>query len=61
VGVPERDLLIAAGLAAGDEEFEELFANYVAERARAADDPIDRHLFEIVDGDLVPLRSAASV
>jgi hypothetical protein len=61
VGVPERDLLIAAGLAAGDEEFEDLFANYVAERAGAADEPIDRHLFEIVDGDLVPLRSASSV
>ncbi len=59
VGLPERDLLIAAGLAGGDEEFEGLFADYVAERAHAADEPIDKHLFEIVDGDLVSLRSAS--
>src|ERR1035437_7870857 len=29
IGLPERDLLIAAGLAAGDDEFASLFADYV--------------------------------
>jgi hypothetical protein len=57
VGVPERDLLIAAGLADGDDEFAEMFANYVADRSRGADEPIDHHVFELVDGNLVPLRS----
>ena len=61
VGLPERDLLIAAGLAEGDDEFAEMFANYVADRAGSADEPIDHQVFEIVDGDLVPMRSASRV
>ena len=55
VGVPERNLLIAAGLADGDDDFAELFADYVADRSRGADEPIDHHVFELVDGDLVSL------
>lgn len=54
IGLPERDLLIATGLAGGDDEFEALFAAYVADRSRGADDPIDPRLFELVDGELVP-------
>jgi hypothetical protein len=55
VGVPERDLLIAAGLADGDDEFAEMFADYVADRSHGADEPIDHHVFELVDGELVPM------
>jgi hypothetical protein len=57
IGLPERDLLIAAGLAEGDDEFASLFADYVADRARAADDPIDDRLFELVDGELVAFEA----
>jgi hypothetical protein len=57
VGVPERDLLIAVGLADGDDEFVGMFVAYVEDRALNADEPIDQHVFELVDGDLVPLRS----
>jgi len=31
----------------------EMFADYVADRARAADEPIDSRVFELVDGELV--------
>ena len=55
VGVPERDLLVAARLADGDDEFASMFADYVADRARAADEPIDSRVFELVDGELVAL------
>ena len=53
IGVPERDLLVAARLADGDDEFASMFADYVADRARAADEPIDSRVFELVDGELV--------
>ena len=56
VGLPERDLVIAAGLADGDDEFASMFADYVADRARAADEPIDDRIFELVDGELVPFE-----
>jgi hypothetical protein len=59
VGLPERDLLIAAGLADGDEDFAALFGHYVADRAQAADDPIDDRIFELVDGELVEFRAAS--
>jgi hypothetical protein len=55
VGVPERDLLVAARLADGDDEFASMFADYVADRARAADEPIDSRVFDLVDGELVAL------
>lgn len=57
IGLPERDLLIAAGLAEGDDDFASLFADYVADRAHAADDPIDDRIFELVDGELVALEA----
>ena len=59
VGLPERDLLIAAALVDGDEEFAAMFGDYVADRARSADDPIDERVFELVDGELVELEVVA--
>ena len=53
IGVPERDLLVAARLADGDDEFASMFADYLADRSRAADEPIDSRVFELVDGELV--------
>jgi hypothetical protein len=58
VGLPERDLLIAASLAEGDDEFAALFGCYVADRMNAADDPVDERVFELVDGELVILTVA---
>ena len=55
VGLPERNLLVAARLGEGDDEFASLFADYVADRARAADEPIDSRVFELLDGELVAL------
>ena len=60
IGLPERNLLIAAGLADGDDEFASMFADYVADRARAADEPIDGRVFELVDGELVQLEGGPS-
>ena len=57
IGVPERDLLTAAGLADGDDEFASMFADYVADRARDADEPIDDRIFELLDGELVPFEA----
>ena len=56
VGLPERDLLIAAGLTDDDAEFAAMFAAYVADRAGSADDPIDGRVFELIDGELVEFR-----
>jgi hypothetical protein len=59
VGLPERDLLVAARLAEGDDEFGAMFAHYIADRARAADEPIDSRVFELVDGALIPVTEAS--
>jgi hypothetical protein len=53
IGLPERDLLIAASLVEGDEEFAAMLAAYVADRWESADEPVDGGLFELVDGELV--------
>lgn len=53
VGIPERHLLVAATLRPDDAGFAELFADFVIEQSGGADEPIDRRLFEIVDGRLV--------
>ena len=58
IGLPERDLLIAAGVAEGDDEFALMFADYVADRANADDEPIDDRVFELVDGELIPLEAS---
>lgn len=52
VGIPERDLLVAAGLTAGDEEFAALFAEFVRGHADGSDQPLDRRVHELVDGEL---------
>jgi len=54
IGLPERDLLIAAGLVEGDDDFAALFAAYVAERSVDAEDPLDERTFELLDGELAP-------
>jgi hypothetical protein len=53
VGIPERHLLVAGTLRTGDDEFASLFADFVLEQSGGADEPIDRRVFEIVDGRLV--------
>ena len=57
VGLPERDVLIATGLAVDDVEFVAMFAEYVADRALAADEPIDGRVFELIGGELVELQA----
>jgi hypothetical protein len=56
IGLPERHLLIAGALRAGDEEFAALFGEFVLEQSGAADEPVDRRVFELVDGQLVEFR-----
>ena len=53
VGIPERHLLAAASLRANDPGFAAMFAEFVVEQSGGADEPIDRRVFEIVDGRLV--------
>jgi hypothetical protein len=53
VGVPERDLLIAASMPPGDDDFGGLFASFIIEHSGGADEPIDRRVFELSDGLLV--------
>jgi len=53
IGIPERDLLAAAALRPEDAEFAALFSEFVIEQSGGADEPVDRRLFEIVDGQLV--------
>jgi hypothetical protein len=57
VGLPERDLLIATAVAADDHEFAGMFADHVADRAQAADEPIDGRVFELVKGELVEFEA----
>ncbi|HEX5824233.1 MAG TPA: DUF1444 family protein [Candidatus Limnocylindrales bacterium] len=60
VGIPERHVLIAGALRPGDEEFATLFAEFVVEHSGGADEPIDRRVFEIVDGRLVEFSGSAT-
>ena len=53
MGLPERHLLTAGSLRTGDEDFAALFADFTVEQSGGADEPIDRRVFEIVDGRLV--------
>jgi hypothetical protein len=53
VGLPERHLLVAGALRPGDEAFASLFADFVVESSGGADEPVDRRVFELVDGRLV--------
>jgi hypothetical protein len=53
IGIPERHLLTAASLRPGDDDFAALFAEFIVEQSGDADEPIDRRVFELVDGRLV--------
>jgi hypothetical protein len=56
VGLPERDLLVAAALAPGDEEFAALFAEFVQGQSEGADQPLDGRVHELVGGELRPFE-----
>jgi len=58
VGVPERHLLTAGSLRPGDDDFATLFADFIVEQSGGADEPIDRRVFELVDGRLVEFVGA---
>jgi hypothetical protein len=53
IGLPERHLLTAGSLRPDDGDFATLFADFVLEQSGDADEPIDRRVFELVDGRLV--------
>jgi hypothetical protein len=53
IGVPERHLMTAGSLRPGDDDFATLFAEFIVEHSGGADEPIDRRVFELVDGRLV--------
>ena len=53
VGLPDRHLMTAGSLRPGDDDFATLFADFVVEQSGGADEPIDRRVFELVDGRLV--------
>jgi hypothetical protein len=52
VGVPDRDMLVAGAFRPDDQEFATLFADFVADQAGGADEPIDHRVFELVEGEL---------
>jgi hypothetical protein len=56
VALPDRDLLIAGSLVAGDADFAGQLASFVADVSEGAHEPIDRRLFELVGAEyeLVP-------
>lgn len=54
VGVPDRDMLVAGAYHVDDSEFATLFADFVADQAGGADEPIDHRVFELVAGELRP-------
>jgi len=53
IGLPERHLMVAGALRPGDDDFAALFAEFVLEQSGAADEPVDRRVFELVDAQLV--------
>jgi hypothetical protein len=59
IGLPERHLLVAGSLRPDDGEFAALFAEFIVEQSGGADEPIDRRVFELVDGQLVEFAGAA--
>lgn len=58
VGVPERHILTAGSLRPGDDDFAALFADFIVEQSGGADEPIDRRVFELVDGRLIDFVGA---
>jgi hypothetical protein len=60
IGLPERHVLVAGALRPGDDEFAALFAEFVLEQSGAADEPVDRRIFELVNGQLVEFSGLAA-
>jgi hypothetical protein len=60
IGLPERHLMIAGALRPGDDVFAALFAEFVVEHSGGADEPVDRRVFELVDGQLVEFSGLAT-
>ena len=56
IGLPERHLMIAGSLRSSDDEFATLFGEFIVEHSGGADEPIDRRVFELVDGRLVEFQ-----
>ncbi len=52
VALPDRHLLVAGALASDDAEFAVLFQDFVVEQSGGSDEPVDRRVFELVDGRL---------
>jgi hypothetical protein len=53
IGLPERHLLLAGALPAGDETFVDLFRAFIAEQWEGADEPLDQRVFELRGEELV--------
>jgi len=53
VGLPERHLMTAGSLRPDDAELATLLPDFIVEHSGGADEPIDRRVFELVDGRLV--------
>lgn len=53
VGLPEQDLLVAGPLVPGDDEFADLFREFLAEQSAAAVEPVDGRVFELRGSELV--------
>ncbi len=61
VGLPERHLMTAASLRPDDDDFATLFADFIIEQSGGSDEPIDRRVFELVDGRLVEFAGVQHV
>ena len=59
IGLPARHLLLAGALLPDDPEFGVLFADFVLDYADDSDEAIDRRVFELVAGRLVPFSAGA--
>jgi hypothetical protein len=60
IGLPERHLLIAGAPRPDDDEFAGLFGEFIVEQSGAADEPVDRRVFELVDDRLVEFSGLAA-
>ena len=60
IGLPERHLMTAGSLRSDDDDFATLFADFIVETSGGADEPIDRRVFELVDGRLVEFAGVTS-
>jgi len=54
VGLPDRDTLAATSLGPADADFAVMFEEFVVETAGGADEPIERRVFELAGGQLIP-------